>query len=678
MGSKKRSYDSDAEEHHIKKKSKSSSKKDHSSRKSSKEKKVKSILKSKSKSKHKSKSDSKTKLKSHKKSTSKSKSNDDDDNDEDSDRESDLEDSSDDEHNQSEDRILKTSSVTESTEDTKPISLTVPEILSLEHAITTLQQSIQKIVDDSPDINQLNKFIENFGRSNLTNEKDFTETIVILSRNQKIELSAKLKTLYNEKKLKLFDELLEFNENSEIKGIENTSLKLKRIMQETQNDVTDNININNIIDKGSNSDIAEKFDESNKDIQMRIPKYNPGKNYPPILPRIMDPVIESKVFMHKSKVNGSKYLSKEDMLHSHNERFEFLGDSILNNLITIMLYKNFPNANEGELSIMRSKLVNNAILSEWSQLYGFHKKLNAELSDNLKNGNLKIYADIFEAYIGGLIVDNSLNFENIRTWLYLLCAPIFKDFKSAKDIKDVDILNKNAKGELYALIGSASMPPKYISTECKDAGAEKLFKVECQINNEVIGVGIDLNIKDAGLRAANDALNNKTMIEKYSLIRLRTPRAHTLIPHNQQSNSESSGNDDSSKSNNSETDATENTTAGSSKEYGILDFQFAANSILHNKDETYLQEAELPIITPDVKDEFISKDSKNRLYAILSKNKILPIYRTEEIPNGFKTDLYINDVSLVTAIHINKKKSAEKCAMYLLSNPVLLKRAYVF
>ncbi|GME87991.1 unnamed protein product [[Candida] boidinii] len=476
MGSKKRSYDSDAEEHHIKKKSKSSSKKDHSSKKSSSEKKLKSKLKSKSKSKskRKSKSDSKTKLKSHKKSKSKSKSNDDDE--EDSDTESDLEDSSDDEHNQSEDRILKTSSDTESTEDAKPISLTVPEILSLEHAITTLQQSIQKIVDDSPDINQLNKFIENFSRSNLTNEKDFTETIVILSRNQKIELSAKLKTLYNEKKLKLFDELLKFNENSEIKGIENTSLKLKRIMQETQKDVNDNININNIIDKVSNSDIAKQFDESNKNTQMRIPKYNPGKNYPPILPRIMDPVIESKVFMHKSKVNGSKYLSKEDMLHSHNERFEFLGDSILNNLITIMLYNNFPNANEGELSIMRSKLVNNAILSEWSQLYGFHKKLNAELSDNLKNGNLKIYADIFEAYIGGLIVDNSLNFENIRTWLYLLCAPIFKDLKSAKDIKDVDILNKNAKGELYALIGSASMPPRYISTACKDAGAEKLFK----------------------------------------------------------------------------------------------------------------------------------------------------------------------------------------------------------
>ncbi|GME90165.1 unnamed protein product [[Candida] boidinii] len=303
MGSKKRSYENDAEEHHIKKKSKSSSKKDHSSKKSSKEKKLKS--KSKSKPKSKSKSDSKSKSKSHKKSMSKLKSNDYDD-DDDSDSDSDLEDSSDNEHNQSEDRILKSSS--ETTEESKPISLTVPEILSLEHAITTLQQSIQKIVDDSPDINQLNKFIENFSRSNLTNEKDFTETIVILSRNQKIELSAKLKTLYNEKKLKLFDELLKFNENSEIKGIENTSLKLKRIMQETQNGTSDNSKINKNSDEDTNSDIVGDFDESNKDTQMRIPKYNPGKNYPPILPKIMDPVIESKVFMHKSKVNGSKYL----------------------------------------------------------------------------------------------------------------------------------------------------------------------------------------------------------------------------------------------------------------------------------------------------------------------------------------------------------------------------------
>jgi len=89
------------------------------------------------------------------------------------------------------------------------------------------------------------------------------------------------------------------------------------------------------------------------------------------------------------------------------QRLEFLGDSILNLVIATRLYKNFPQANEGLLSQMRSILVSRKLLAKIARQIRFHSVV---LTTDLKQNNFpgireKILADTFEALIAAIYFD---------------------------------------------------------------------------------------------------------------------------------------------------------------------------------------------------------------------------------------------------------------------------------
>lgn len=112
----------------------------------------------------------------------------------------------------------------------------------------------------------------------------------------------------------------------------------------------------------------------------------------------------------------------------HNERLEFLGDSILNFTIAEALYHQFPRCNEGELSRMRATLVREptlAILARQFEL-GDYMSLG---SGELKNGGFRresILADCVEAIIGAMSLDQGLavTTQVIRNWYQQLLAEI--------------------------------------------------------------------------------------------------------------------------------------------------------------------------------------------------------------------------------------------------------------
>lgn len=122
----------------------------------------------------------------------------------------------------------------------------------------------------------------------------------------------------------------------------------------------------------------------------------------------------------------------------HNERLEFLGDSILNFTIAEALYHQFPRCNEGELSRMRATLVREptlAILARQFEL-GDYMSLG---SGELKNGGFRresILADCVEAIIGAISLDQGLavTTQVIRNWYQQLLAEI-KPGDNQKDAK---------------------------------------------------------------------------------------------------------------------------------------------------------------------------------------------------------------------------------------------------
>lgn len=98
------------------------------------------------------------------------------------------------------------------------------------------------------------------------------------------------------------------------------------------------------------------------------------------------------------------------------QRLEYLGDGILQAIITEYLYFKYPKANEGELTIRRSRLVQNKTLSKLAIKLGYRKLMQ------VKNKKLyqskKLYADVFEASIGEYFLTTKQNYAQVRKFIF--------------------------------------------------------------------------------------------------------------------------------------------------------------------------------------------------------------------------------------------------------------------
>ncbi|EMR08191.1 hypothetical protein PNEG_03362 [Pneumocystis murina B123] len=234
----------------------------------------------------------------------------------------------------------------------------------------------------------------------------------------------------------------------------------------------------------------------------------------PSLPEIKDPLLLKQVFTHRSYAYSTQSynVSERDILKLHNERLEFLGDSYLNHAVTRLLFNAFPDAREGELSVMRSELVGNTKAEKISRLYGFDKRLllseSAE-SDNVRSLK-KIVADIFESYIGGLVLDSSNGEKIAFRWISQLMAPDISLFQ--KKQKNSVELDKMAKQTLYNRIGREYHTDGQTRKKIEyiwiggEGGNKDGYEYSCRIDGQEVGRGWGPNQKIAGIRSAMDAL----------------------------------------------------------------------------------------------------------------------------------------------------------------------------
>ncbi|CAH6719092.1 ribonuclease 3 [[Candida] jaroonii] len=518
------------------------------------------------------------------------------------------------------------------------------DIKKLEHSARMLQKNIKIILDDAPNVENLNKL--------MTAKEIDSLTFDNLKTNKLVHLSSILKSLYEFGNLEIFDSILENNINDE-RLIINENFERHDLKMVTSENF-DNDEINSVdsplrtpvvqasshlrletISSPENSNISDNHSIGIHD-QSKNDTYNDSDNTIPKLPLIKDPHLYARVFIHKSTINNKSYLSQSELISSHNERLEFLGDSVLNNIATIILYTRYSSASEGELSKMRSLLVNNVTLAEFSLIYGFDKKLKSNINDAiLRQGKQKIFADIFEAYVGALAMENH-DYDEIKNWLYKLFLNRLNKFDN--EIKETEEVNKDAKSELYSLVGSASFHPTYKVIKTGD-GASKPFEVDCMMGHEILGTGIAPGLKEAGLRAAMIALKNKPLLEKYIQLRVSSDRSQTAISVND----------------------TQNTNTEESK--------FSDSS---NESSLASGFKELPLIANN--DDEFDINARNKLYAILSKHYTsIPEYDCEETDDKlFKAHLKINNHLFSVATDVSKKRAMARAAKIVLDNSSVL------
>ncbi len=204
--------------------------------------------------------------------------------------------------------------------------------------------------------------------------------------------------------------------------------------------------------------------------------------------RFHSPELVYQAFLHTSGINSPK-----DRNSSY-ERLEFLGDAVLELSVTEYLFNNYPNLPEGDLTKMRSKLVNKITLSKISKELGFNRLIKISEGaekDNIRNLN-SILSDIYESYIGALYLD--ANFKEANKFIFktllskhelLIPSPEIQNYKGnlleychSKNIVNPEFIVTNADGPAHGLIYEVSI---YIDDEFYSSGVAKTKKYAEQI-----------------------------------------------------------------------------------------------------------------------------------------------------------------------------------------------------
>lgn len=159
----------------------------------------------------------------------------------------------------------------------------------------------------------------------------------------------------------------------------------------------------------------------------------------------------------------------------HNERLEFLGDSVLGCTIAHHLYKAFPQLSEGELSRLRSNLVREETLALLAQRLDLGRHLQLGEGERRSAGHRRpsILADALEAIFGAVFLDAGFAAaEQVVLHLYL---PYLQQV-------DIKTLGKDAKTLLQEFLqGKYIALPTYTVLEIRGVAHEQVFQVECAI-----------------------------------------------------------------------------------------------------------------------------------------------------------------------------------------------------
>ncbi len=141
-----------------------------------------------------------------------------------------------------------------------------------------------------------------------------------------------------------------------------------------------------------------------------------------------------QAFVHRSYINENPSAGL-----AHNERLEFLGDAVLELIVTDFLYKKYPNYTEGDLTSLRSALVNAITLSEVATDLGMNDFLLLSRGEAKDNGKARQYilANTYEAYVGALfldqgydVVDGFVNESLLHKTEEIVSKKLWRDAKS--------------------------------------------------------------------------------------------------------------------------------------------------------------------------------------------------------------------------------------------------------
>jgi ribonuclease-3 len=214
--------------------------------------------------------------------------------------------------------------------------------------------------------------------------------------------------------------------------------------------------------------------------------------------RFKNIVLLKQAFTHRSYLNENPSEKLE-----HNERLEFLGDAVIELIVTEYLYKQYPDKAEGDLTNWRAALVNAKMMTSVAEDLGFNDFLLLSRGEAKEGGKARAYilANAFEALLGALYIDSGIKpcDEFIKKYLLNNLAGIIKDgsYKDSKSKFQEESQERVAITPNYKVI--------------KETGPDhnKKFIVGVYLDKELVAEGEGSSKQEAEEAAAELALDVK-------------------------------------------------------------------------------------------------------------------------------------------------------------------------
>jgi ribonuclease III len=205
-----------------------------------------------------------------------------------------------------------------------------------------------------------------------------------------------------------------------------------------------------------------------------------------------------------SAITHRSYLNEHrEATWDHNERLEFLGDAVLELVVTDYLYKKYPEKPEGELTAVRAALVNTVSLSATSEDLGINSYLLMSKGEAKDVGRARQYilANVFEACIGAIYMDQGYK--------------VAEEFIASRLFQKTDAIVKNrlwqdAKSRFQELAQEqVSVTPTYETISQSGPDHDRVFTVGVYLKSELIADGKGRSKQEAEQEAAENAIKAK-------------------------------------------------------------------------------------------------------------------------------------------------------------------------
>lgn len=212
---------------------------------------------------------------------------------------------------------------------------------------------------------------------------------------------------------------------------------------------------------------------------------------------IDDPFLFIKALRHRSILADESFSSTDSY-----ERLEFLGDAVLDLIVTEIIFDKYPDENEGFLTKLRAKMVKGDALAEYSRKLNLSELL--VIGDRAQGQGIEfsksVLADVFEALIGAVYLDSG----------YESASRFFKGlFNEHINLENLTDTLDNYKSLLLEYAQAHQLEiPRYEVIRESGPGHNKTFEVRVLVDDREMGQGIGKSKKEAEQRAARKALQH--------------------------------------------------------------------------------------------------------------------------------------------------------------------------